>query len=170
VLGKIRTAVGLAGWVKVHSYTDPEDNLLDYATWQLRHADGWRPIRVQQGKLTHQGVQVQFVGITDRTAAEKLRNLDIGVLRTELPPTAPGEYYWDDLLGLTGYTVQGECLGRLDHFVETPAHPLMVFRPDGAAKHGAAENLVPLTKGRIVKVDFESDSMQLDWTLDWVED
>lgn len=168
VLGKTRTAVGLGGWVKVQSYTDPPDNILDYATWQLHHSDGWRPLKVQQGRMTNQGVQVQFVGITDRTAAEALRNLDIGVFRRELPPTAPGEYYWDDLLGLDGYTSKGESLGKLDHFLETPAHPLMVFR--ARDEGGTVDNLVPATKGRIVEVDFAAGRLTLDWTLDWVAD
>ncbi|MBU2037618.1 MAG: ribosome maturation factor RimM, partial [Gammaproteobacteria bacterium] len=32
VLGKVTTAFGIKGWVKVYSYTDPMTNILDYPT------------------------------------------------------------------------------------------------------------------------------------------
>lgn len=172
VLGKIRSAVGLQGWVKIESYTDPAANILDYRTWQLRLGDSkddrWRAIKVLNGRTTGQGVQVQLEGIADRNAAELLRNTDIGVYRHELPSPGAGEYYWDDLVGLSGYTVKGEALGELDHFVDTPAHPMMVFvgRTQGGKR---TEHWVPVVKGKIVEVNFEARRMTLDWTLDWAE-
>ena len=183
VLGKIRTAVGLAGWVKVESFTDPADNILQYRVWQLGLAEvglltlgsstlglstQWRAAKWLHSRWSGQGLQVQIEGVTERNGAELLRNLDIGVLRHELPPPAPGEYYWDDLLGLTAYTAKGECLGQLDHFQDSPAHPYMVLR-NAAAASQSSEHYVPLAKGRILAVDFAQRSMTLDWTLDWIE-
>lgn len=168
VLGKIRSAVGLKGWVKIESYTEPAANILEYRTWQLRAGESWRAVKVLNGRETGQGLQVQVEGIADRNAAELLRNTDIGVYRSELPPPAKGEYYWDDLIGLTGYTKDGECLGVLDHFLDTPAHPLMVFV--GETKEGQrTQNLVPVIKGRILEADFVERRMKLDWTLNWAE-
>lgn len=168
VLGKIRSAVGLAGWVKIESYTDPAVNILNYRTWQLRTGQHWRAVKLLNGRKAGPGLQVQLEGIADRNAAELLRNTDIGVFRQELPAPSAGEYYWDDLLGLTGYTASGDCLGELDHFLDTPAQPLMVFI--GKDKDGArTENLVPVMKGRILEADFEQRRMRLDWTLDWAQ-
>ena len=36
VLGKITTAFGIKGWVKVYSYTDPVTNILEYRNWLLK--------------------------------------------------------------------------------------------------------------------------------------
>ena len=164
VLGKIRTAVGLAGWVKVETYTDPADNILRYRTWQARTPQGWRELRLKNSRWSGQGLQVQLEGVADRNAAELLRNTEVSVFRHELPQPKPGEYYWDDLLGLAATTKTGESLGRLDHFLESPAHPYMVLKAVDGREH-----LVPLVKGRIVSVDFAAHTMVIDWTLDWVE-
>jgi len=172
VLGRIRTAVGLAGWVKVGSYTDPPENILRYRTWQLGLATGsnkgWRAMKWAQQRWSGPELQVQMEGVTERNGAELLRNMDIGVLRRELPPSAPGEYYWDDLLGLTALTSNGETLGRVDHYIESPAHPYMVLR--GADSTGkATEHFVPMVKGTVQKVDFDQRTVLLDWTLNWIE-
>lgn len=166
VLGKIRSAVGLAGWVKIESYTDPSTNILEYRTWQLRDGTNWRAAKVMNGRRSGQGLQVQLAEVTDRNTAELLRNTDIGVFRHELPAPRAGEYYWDDLLGLTGYTTKDECLGQLDHFLTTPAHPLMVFVGSDGAR---TEHMVPVAKGRILEVNFVERTMRLDWTLDWAD-
>jgi 16S rRNA processing protein RimM len=168
ILGKTRSAVGLAGWLKVESYTEPAANVFRYRTWQLRTVNGWRAVKLTGSRGSGQNLQVQLEGIADRDAAELMRNLDIGVFRHELPPPAAGEYYWDDLLGLTGYTATGECLGQLDHFLDSPAHPFMVFV--GKGQDGArGEHLVPLIKGRILEADFAQGRMRLEWTLDWAD-
>lgn len=160
--------MGLAGWVKVESYTNPAENILQYRSWQLRTPNGWRALRLENSRWSGRELQVQFEGCADRNAAELLRNTDVAVYRQELPPPAEGEYYWDDLLGLTAYTPKGECLGQLDHYLDSPAHPFMVLY--GLSDQQArVENLVPLVKGRVLNVDFEQRRMVLDWTLDWTE-
>ncbi len=169
VVGRIRSAVGLAGWVKVESYTDPPDNLLKYRVWQLGSgSNAWRPLKWAQHRWSGSELQVQMEGVTERNGAELIRNMDIGVRRSELPPPAAGEYYWDDLLGLMACTVKGETLGEVDHFIDSAAHPYMVLR--GVDQTGkTCEHFVPLIKGRVLKVDFDQRVVQLDWTLDWIE-
>ncbi|HEX2584159.1 MAG TPA: ribosome maturation factor RimM [Steroidobacteraceae bacterium] len=171
VLGKVRTAVGLAGWIKVETYTDPPDNILRYRTWQLGSGTGanrsWRAAKRSQHRWSGSELQVLMEGVTERNGAELLRNMEIGVLRRELPTPKPGEYYWDDLLGLSAQSLKGEVLGQVDHYLDSPAHPYMVLRGvDDAGK--AAEHFVPLVKGRIKEVNFEQRTVRLDWTLDWL--
>lgn len=160
VLGRVRGPVGLGGWVKVQSHTQPPENILAYRTWQIKVSGVWRPMTVAEGRGTHAMVQARMEGHVDRNAAEVLHGADIGVFRHELPEPVPGQYYLDDLLGLEVLTPAGEQLGRLDHFVDTPAHPLMVIQ-------GKRQHLVPMVKERIVSVDFAKASMTVDWGLDW---
>ena len=168
VLGKIRSAVGLAGWVKAESFTEPADNILKYRTWQLPTTTGWRQLRLKSSRWSGRELQVQFEGVADRDAAELLRNTEVWVFRHEMPSPPPGEYYREDLLGLMAFTPQGVQLGRLDHYIDSPAHAFMVLLDRN--EQGKVENLVPLTKGRVKSVDFEKGTMVLDWTLDWTDE
>ncbi len=90
--------------------------------------------------------------------------IEIAVLRSELPPTAPGEFYWSDLEGLEALTPSGELLGRVDHFRSTPGGDIAVV------KRGAKEHWIPFVKDRIVKVDLEAGRIVFDWGVDWLDD
>jgi 16S rRNA processing protein RimM len=160
VLGRVSGAFGVAGWVKVQSYTDPPANILKYKSWQLRTRSGWQPVEVLEGRMTNKGVQARLDGVAGRDAAAELRGIEIGVWRSELPELATGEYYWEDLLELEAFTLKGESLGRVDHFSETPAHALMIVK-------GEREHWIPLAKGRIKSVDTTERRLVVDWELDW---
>ena len=83
VLGKITTAFGIKGWVKVHSYTDPMTNILEYRNWLLKIDGQWRTYRLTDSKLQTKGIAVALEGITDRDAALALRQVEIGELTSE---------------------------------------------------------------------------------------
>jgi len=160
VLGHIAGVFGVQGWVKIQSFTDPLDNILEYEVWQLGQRGIWREVRPAEGRSTNRGVLARFEGCTDRDQAQLLVGSEIGVRRSDMPPPAPGEYYWEDLAGLDAYSPTGAWLGKLDHFRETAVHPLMVIR-------GEREHLVPLVKQRLLKVDLDAGRMTVDWDPDW---
>lgn len=162
VLGKIGSAFGVQGWVRITSYTDPPDNILDYEVWYLHRAGQWQVAEVEDGRMTAKGVQVKLAGIDTPEEARLQVGIEIGVPRSELPPTAPGEYYWNDLEGLEAVTPQGESLGRVDHFRTTPGGDVVVIRGD-------REHWIPFVKDRIVKVDLDARRIVLDWGLDWLD-
>lgn len=163
VLGKIGGAFGVQGWVRISSYTDPPENILDYDHWQLGRAGLWQAVEVEAGRMTAKGVQVKLAGIATPEQARLQTGAEIAVLRTQLPPTEPGEYYWSDLEGLEAVTPAGEALGRVDHFRSTPGGDVAVVR-------GAREHWIPFVKERIVKVDLEARRIVFDWGLDWLDD
>jgi 16S rRNA processing protein RimM len=160
VLGKIGGAFGVQGWVRITSYTDPPDNILDYETWYVRRAGQWQPVDIEDGRMTAKGVQVKLAGIDTPEEARLQVGIEIAVPRSELPPTAPGEYYWSDLEGLEAVTPEGESLGRVDHFRTTPGGDVVVIRGD-------QERWIPFVKDRIVKVDLDAKRIVLDWGMDW---
>ncbi len=57
------------------------------------------------------GAIARFAGVTDRTAAEKLRGTALTVPRESLPPLGEGEYYYADLIGLPCVSTDGTDLG-----------------------------------------------------------
>jgi 16S rRNA processing protein RimM len=171
VLGKIVGAFGVGGWVKIESYTDPPENILQYPVWRLSKGDGakwqseWRQVKRLAGRMTAKGVQVQFEQVFDRTVAEQLRGLLIWVPRSELPGLAAGQYYWDDLVGLQAYSPQGELLGTVSDIRSMPAHAVLVIATERAGKR--IEYSVPLVKQRLLKVDLAARRATVDWDSSW---
>lgn len=160
ILGKIGGAFGVHGWVRITSYTDPPENILDYEGWYLRRAGQWQAIEIEAGRVTAKGVLAKLAGVETPEEARLQVGIEIAVPRSELPPTAPGEYYWSDLEGLEAVTPEGVTLGRVDHFRTTPGGAVVVVRGD-------REHWIPFVKDRIVKVDLDARRIVLDWGVDW---
>ena len=163
VLGKIGSTFGVQGWVRITSYTDPPENILDYDRWHLHRAGQWEAVEVEDGRVTAKGVLAKLAGLETPEEARLQVGIEIAVLRSELPPTAPGEFYWNDLEGFEALTPSGESLGRLDHFRSTPGGDIAVVK-------GAKEHWIPFVKDRIVKVDLDARRIVFDWGVDWLDD
>lgn len=157
-LGRITGPFGVHGWVKVHSETDPRENIVRYSTWYLGDDDWPLPREVDKGRRHGKGVIAKLVGCDDRDAAEQLRGLTIAVRRDQLADRLQaGEYYWTDLEGLAVVTVGGVELGRIDHLFETGSNDVMVVR-------GERERLIPyLWQQVVLEVDLAARRMRVDW-------
>jgi 16S rRNA processing protein RimM len=162
-LGYINGVFGVKGWVKVHSFTDPRDNLIDYRDWQLDHRGARRPVRVEQAKLSGKNVLVKLEGIDDRDAAADLIGAKINIPRSALPPLEEGEYYWTDLEGLRVRTAGGEVLGSVERLISTGANDVLVL-------DGGKNRLIPFVPGRVVlQVDLEAGEIEVDWEASYWE-
>ena len=160
VLGQVAGAHGIQGWVRVRSFTDPPQALLDYAGWQLRNAAGeCRSCELEDASFDGRVLRVALVGVEDRNAAEALRGFEIVVQRAALPPTAEREYYQSDLLGFSVENLAGKVLGTLSHFVDGGAQPLMVVR-------GAGELWIPATPPYLHRVQLAERRVVVDWPTD----
>lgn len=160
VVGNIGSAYGIKGWVKVHSYTDPIDNILHFSVIFLRDpkpVSSWSARKIRHGRVHGKGIVIQLEGVDDRNQAELLRGMEIGVPREQLPEPEEGEYYWVDLIGLKVLTIDGIDLGVIDSFMETGANDVLVVK-------GERERLIPYVMGHVVKdIDLEQGVMQVDW-------
>jgi len=156
VLGRIGAAHGVRGWVRVQSFTDPPEALLEYDAWR---ASGGRSLRIEEQSWDGKQLRVRFRGIADRTTAETLNGLELQVERTALPALPAGQYYRDDLLGLRVRNLQGIELGVLDHFVDAPAQAVMVIR-------GEREHWVPVTPQHLCRVRLDERWIEVDWPED----
>jgi 16S rRNA processing protein RimM len=99
---------------------------------------------------------VKLAGVADRTAADALKGAAVGVPRSALPPCAAGDFYQADLLGCEVVNLAGDRLGAVAHFVEIPAHTLMVVR-------GTREYWVPAVPQHLRRVDLEARRIMVDW-------
>ncbi len=157
-LGKIIGVHGLAGWLKVHSYCEPREQLFEHRTLTIGETaiDGYR------GKVSGKRLLIRLDGYEDRTAVEPFVGQVLWVDREQLPQPAPGEYYWSDLEGLQVINTQGETLGRIDHLMATGANDVMVVK-------GMVDTLIPFVQGQYVKsVDLVAGVVTVDWSTDWL--
>jgi len=158
-LGRIGAPFGVKGWVHIDSHTDPPEGLLSYSSWVLRLASGERiargvaEARWQDGKLV-----ARFEQVEDRDAAAVLRGATIEIERSQLPPPREREYYRADLIGLPVRNLAGVELGRVRHFVDAPAGPLMVVQ--GSDRR---ECWVPAVPEYLRKVDLAEGWIEVDW-------
>jgi 16S rRNA processing protein RimM len=157
ILGRILAPHGVRGWLKVQSFADPPQRLLERPQWQLCLPSGERVRwRLRAGEWDGRWLRVAFEGVTDRDAAAALRGAQVEVERGDWPAPAAGEYYRDDLLGLEVRNASGELLGTVQYFIETPGNPVMVVR-------GAGEHWVPVTPRHLLKVRLPERQIDVDW-------
>jgi 16S rRNA processing protein RimM len=155
-LGAVGAPFGVRGWVKLRSYTDPPERLLDHRRFQLQLGGAWRTYQVEADGRSGGQLTVKLAGIEDRDSAQALRGAVIGVLRSELPPRDDRDFYRADLIGCEVVNLAGVRLGAVAHFIEIPAHALMVVR-------GEREYWVPAVPQHLRRVDLRSRRVVVDW-------
>jgi 16S rRNA processing protein RimM len=153
LVGRIGAAHGLKGLVKLQSFTAEPAAIGRYGP--LLDAAGRRRFEVTVQHLVKDAVVARIAGVDDRTAAEKLRGVELYLPRDALPPAAEGEYYHADLLGLAVERVDGRPLGRVQAVENFGAGDLLtVERPgQGTVSLPFTDRVVPvvdLAAGRIV--------------------
>jgi 16S rRNA processing protein RimM len=106
---------------------------------------------------------VRLKGIGDREVARTYSGADITVPTAELPELPEGEFYWHQLEGLTVLTVDGECLGKVDHMIETGSNDVLVVRATDSSID-QRERLIPyLPEQAVTNVSLAEGSITVDW-------
>ena len=169
VVGKITGCYGVKGWVRLHSYTEPQENLLSLEGWHLQRSGQRKPVSFDQCKRQGKGLVAHIAGVDDRTLAESFQGMEVVVPETALPPLEEGEYYWRQLQGLAVWLVQAEArtlLGHVDYLLETGANDVLVVKasPDSVDDR---ERLIPYLPGQtVLRVDVNEALIEVDWFLD----
>jgi 16S rRNA processing protein RimM len=160
-LGRISGIFGVRGWVKVHSYTEPRQNIVGFKRWTIRQRGEERTVEVEDGRAHGANVVAKLRDVEDREAARALIGADIAVERAALPACEPGEYYWADLEGLDVITPAGDRLGTVDHLVATGGHDVLVLT-------GQPQRLIPFVRGSVIRsVDIAAGVIVADWSTEF---
>ena len=112
IVGRISGLFGVRGWIRIHSFTDPREAILNYQDWLIESDGDWQSIAVVEGKPHGKTIIARLEGIDDREVAAGYVQALIGVGRSQLPETAEGEFYWSDLEGLMVVRMDGNEIGR----------------------------------------------------------
>jgi 16S rRNA processing protein RimM len=95
----------------------------------------------------HGTVKIILVGITDANQALALRGMIVMVAATALPPAAPGEFYYFQVLGCEIVTTTGLAVGTIEEVFSNGANEVWVVRGR------AAEHLVPVIEDVVKSID-----------------
>jgi 16S rRNA processing protein RimM len=166
VLGRIVAPFGVHGWLRVHAFGDDPEAWQKMPQWWLSADvdapdESWNTYRLEAIKLHGDGVVVKLAGIDDRDASEALGSCYFGAPREALPPSAPDEYYWADLIGLAVVNMQDQPLGRVKSLLETGANQVLVV------VDGEHERLLPFVEYVVKAVDIPGGMIRADWDSDW---
>ena len=167
VLGKVTTAFGIKGWVKVYSYTDPATNILDYKAWYIHQNGEWKLFKVKQGKLQGKGLAAALEGVTDRDQALALSQCDIGIPESELPEPEEDEHYWFQLEGLNVVTTQDQLLGQVKELFDSGGgNQVLTIKPcEGSIDKRS--RMMTYVSEYILEVDLDAGVIQVDWDPDF---
>jgi 16S rRNA processing protein RimM len=147
LLGEIGSAHGIKGEVVVRSYTANPDDIGAYGILETK--DGAPLPKFKVVRVSSRGVICRFDGIADRTAAERLRGIELWIARDRLPPAAGNEFYHADLIGLAAVSPEGQVLGTIVEVANFGAGDLIEVRLDGTTR----TEYVPFTDAFVPHVD-----------------
>jgi 16S rRNA processing protein RimM len=122
-IGRVTKAHGLRGEVVVQLWTDLTERL-----------DPGSVLATQRGTITVESSRpfqdrwiVQFEGIGDRSAAERMRGIELEAEPVEIP----GKLWVHELVGLTVFDADGTELGTVRVVEANPASDLLVLESGG---------------------------------------
>lgn len=175
IIGKITTAFGVHGWVKIYSFTENPEDIFSYHPWYLKTIRGWETCQVQDWRSQSKGLVARLDNCKDRDKALELRQVEIAVKLEQFKELEVGDYYWKDLLGCRVSNLQQEDFGVLTKFMETGANDVMLVSIDDQAvglKNSKGkplkERLVPYILDQVViKVELDKKQIIVDWPSDF---
>ena len=161
VIGRFGRPHGIKGFVTVHSFTEPRDNILRYKDWYGFLNNTWQPITLLSVETHSRAIIAQVEGYPERELVTRITNIEIAVQKEQLVELEPGEYYWHQLIGMSVINKKGESFGVVVEIMPTGANDVLVVR--GEKKH-----LIPYLPGQVV-IDINSSQhvITVDWDVDF---
>ncbi len=157
VVARITDAFGVKGQVKIRTFTEDSQTLLGFTNWVVSGARlGERSFEVDAVKFHSSHIIATLRGLTTREEALELKGSEILIPLSALPQLPPGDYYWNELIGLTVANADGTDLGTVKEIIETGANDVLVV-------HGQKTHLIPYLDSVIVGVDLDQGTMRVDW-------
>lgn len=166
VMARIGAPWGIKGWVKLFSFSQPPENLMDYLQYEVEGPQGLETIEFDEIKAHGPGFVGHIKGCDVREVAVRYTGLELLIEKQRLPALEEG-YYWHQLEGLRVQTEQGQDLGKVQYLMETGANDVLVVKGDGQSVD-VKERLLPYVEGQVVKsIDLAKQLMIVAWDSEW---
>ncbi len=185
-LGRIVSAYGVKGWVKIQPHSSGGNTLLEVNDWWLRSPvppggagvlPPARAIRVIASRPQGSTIVAQFEHLADRDLAHNLKNHTVWVPRGCFPAAEEDEYYWVDLIGCQFYGMhegQPALIGVVAEVTDNGAHALLKVERQRVNEAGEVtavlsargrpvEELVPFVQAHVHTVDIAGKRIDSNW-------
>ena len=190
-VGRVMSAYGVRGWVKVQPYSASAEALLSINKWWLRapvppnkagslataSAQLYTVVKSRPHSAT---VVALFQGFDDRDPAEKLKAHTVWVSRAEFPAVDEDEHYWVDLIGCLLYgdhNGQSVLVGKVVNVFDNGAHAVLElhtgslndqaqFVAHSTDKAKPIVEMVPFVDAYIHSVDTDTKQIHSSWSVD----
>ena len=165
VLGYIAAAHGIRGEVLIKSFTGQPADIASYAPITAHNkASGLnRTIRIKTCRETSKGLVARVDGINDRNGAEAIKGCELWVSRAALPKPDEGEFYHEDLIGMTAVDASGKAFGRVTAVENYGAGDLLDIEVTGQN----SSELVPFTHAHVPDVRLTDGVVVVNWPLEF---
>jgi 16S rRNA processing protein RimM len=147
LLGRIAGAHGIRGEVLIKTFTASPESIGAYGP--LSDRTGARTFTIDSVRITNKGVVARLRGVTDRTASETLKGVELFIDRARLPAAGNGEFYHADLIGLAAVGAGGQRIGEIVAVQNFGAGDLLEIHLADTGK----TKLVPFTEAMVPEVD-----------------
>jgi len=157
VVGRFGRPHGVKGYISVHSFTEPRQNIFSYPDWYVRKSGRWQLLNIISAEEHARSIMVLLKEFQVREKVAELTNLDIAIPAGQLPALAPGDYYWHQLTGMMVVNAKGEELGTVVEIMATGSNDVLVVV-------GKKRHLIPYRPGVVVlEVCEEKRKITVDW-------
>jgi 16S rRNA processing protein RimM len=150
-VARIGAAHGVRGEVKLWSFTEDPAAVAGYGP--LETQDGTRRIEIEALRPAKDHFVARIAGISDRDAAERLRNLELFIPRARLPEIGEtNTFYHADLVGLDVVTLDGAQIGTVRALHNFGAGDIIEITPAGSGE----PVMLPFNEVTVPKVDLKA--------------
>jgi 16S rRNA processing protein RimM len=150
-VARIGAAHGIRGEVRLWSFTEDPMAVASYGP--LETEDGARRFEIETARPGKEFLVARLAGISDRNAAEKLRNVDLFVPRDRLPPIDEADtFYHADLVGLAAVSEDGSALGTVTAVHNFGAGDIIEIEPST----GGEALLLPFNETTVPTIDIKA--------------
>lgn len=187
-LGRIVSAYGVRGMIKIQPHSAQESILLNVKEWWLARLsragvqqEPHRLVRVLRARDHAGSIVALLEGCDDRDQAEALKGTSIFVSRDRFPSAPDDEFYWVDLIGCSVYSTADSSepvlLGLVQEVSDNGAHAVLHIGRQGVDGQGnlvflkddkgrVKEVLVPFVQAHVPFVDIKQKRIETDWPAD----
>ncbi len=121
-IGKIVSAVGIGGEVKVYNYSDYKERFSELQYIYLHGSD--EKVKIISARYMKNMPILKLYGVYDRNKAQSLRNTAIYIDSSQLRELPEDTYYIKDMIGMAVRTTAGETIGILSDVIKGAAQDL----------------------------------------------
>lgn len=159
VIGKIGAPQGVRGEVRIIALTEFPER---FKKLKIAHLDDGTNLEIESVRYHQEFVLLKFKGLDDRNAIEHLKNRLIQIERKDLMPLPEGHYHVFDIIGLTVYNEQEECLGKISDVLQTGSNDVYIVE-----QKDKQPLLIPGLKTVVQKIDIASGKMIVKLQEEW---